>query len=206
MSEDKKGSKWAGFSPEIEKIIESFESAFFDIPFDNSAFQNVHFVVQQQMTPGRAYRAIGLRMSAKIRALQEAYFDRQSEEIDIAELGAKRDDPATSKFDRMRAELEIQRKLSHHSYADKLINDAIIELKTLEQELRKIPAYTREQFEAEERLHFQTRLSHQLQGLSGPAEAMIAMGQPVSNLGLIDRLQSNQEPKEIQSPLGENQK
>ena len=170
---------------EVNGIVKEFEKAFFDIPFDNSAFQNVHFVVQQQLTPGRAYRAIGLRMSAKIRALQEAFFNLQAEEIDLAELQEKRDNPETNKFDALRANLEIQRKLANRSYTDKLVNDAIVELKTLYTEFKKLPQYDREKFEAEEHTHFDIRLKNQMHGIAGASEALLAMSKPVSNPSLF---------------------
>jgi hypothetical protein len=177
MSYQEKSKILAAGIAAVESMIEDFQSRFYDIPFDNSAFQNVNFVVRQQLTPARAYRAIGLRMSAKIAALQEAFFNRKLEDVDIEELRAKIEDPDTGKWDKMRAEIEIQRKMASRPFADKLINDAIVELKTLQEELNSLPRYTREQFEAEEHEHFELRLRNQMNGITGAAESLIAMNQ-----------------------------
>lgn len=168
----------------IDNIVQDVEKAFYDIPFENSAFQNINFVVNQQLTPARAYRAIGLRISAKVRALKEAYFGRQIEDIDIAELEAKRDNPDTTKWDRMRAEVEIQKKLSNRNYTDKLINDAVCEINTLYAEMKKLPRYSRSEFEAEERSHFEIRLQNQLNGIQGAGESLLAMTHSVSESAL----------------------
>ena len=53
----------------IPDVLKELEEAFYDIPFENSDFQNKMFVVADQLTPARAYRAIGLRMFAKISQL-----------------------------------------------------------------------------------------------------------------------------------------
>lgn len=160
---------------EIEGIVSDIEEAFYDIPFENSAFQNVNFVVNQQLTPARAYRAIGLRLSAKLRALKEVYFSRQLEEIDLAELEEKRDNANTSKFDKQRTEIEIQKKLSNRNYTNKLINDAVVEVQTLYKEFKNLPRYSRSEFEQEEKQHFQIRLEQQLRGITGASEALLAM-------------------------------
>ncbi len=68
---------------EPNEIIKEIEDAFYDIPFENSAFQNEYFVLQGQYTPARAYRAIGLRMSSKLQAINELKYGRQLEEINI---------------------------------------------------------------------------------------------------------------------------
>lgn len=160
----------------IDDVLNELESRFFDIPFENSAMQDRAFVVAAQHTPARAYRSIGLRMSAKIRAIQELEFARKKDEIDIAELEAKITNKKISKFDRQRAALEIEKIISGRSYADKLLNDAIQSLNVLYAELKKYPHYTREQFEAEERLHFETRLISQVaNGGNGALESLQAM-------------------------------
>lgn len=158
----------------LPNIIEEIENRFYDIPFENSQFQNENFVINAQLTPARAYRAIGLRLMSKFHALNEAYFGRQLEDIEIAELEEKRDnDP--NKWERMKADVEIKKRLSNRSYTNKLINDAIEESNYLYNELKKFPEYTREQFELEEKQHFEQRLTRQIQGVQGASESLLNM-------------------------------
>ena len=160
---------------DIPNVLTELETAFYDIPFENSDFQNSMFVVAAQQTPGRAYRAIGLRMFAKIRAIKELGFGRRLEEIDIAEKQAKIDDPATPHFDKLRAQVEIDKAIDQRAWTDKLLNDALKELGCLYGEFKKLPTYDRAQFEEEERLHFQLKLERQAQGQTGALESLANM-------------------------------
>lgn len=158
-----------------EQILSDLEEAFFDVPFENSDFQNQAFLVAAQHTPGRAYRAIGLRMFAKLRAIDELRFSRMREDVDIEEKQAVIADPDASIYDKRRAQIDINERLSRRRWQDKLLNDAIRELDCLYAEFKKLPHYTREQFEAEERAHFERRLTQQLHHPSGAEESLLAM-------------------------------
>jgi hypothetical protein len=145
-----------------DDVLTEIKNAFYDIPFENSDFQNANFVLAAQITPARAYRAIGLRMSAKLRAIDELKYARMLEEVDMDERQAKIDDPSTSEFDRRRAVIESQKALSVRDYTDKLLNDAIHDLNFMYAEFKKYPTYTRAQFEMEEHQHFSESLSLQV--------------------------------------------
>lgn len=147
---------------DTEDLLASLEKKFFDIPFENSSFQNKNFVIQAQKTPARAYRAIGLKMFSKLNAIKELKFGRQLEDIDIEEHAYT---ISTSKdtFAVRRATVEIAKKLEGRGYTDKLLNDAIVELNFLLNELKKYPEYTRETFEAEEGTHFTAKLNSQIE-------------------------------------------
>lgn len=162
-------------STDIPSILTELETAFYDIPFENSDFQNSMFVVAAQQTPGRAFRAIGLRMFAKIRAIKELNFARRLEEIDLQEKQELVNNEQVSKFDRMRAQVEIDKMLDQREWTDKLLNDALKELGCLYTEFKKLPAITRDQFEQEERLHFQLKLERQAQGHVGALESLANM-------------------------------
>ena len=159
----------------IKTVIQEIEDAFYDIPFENSAFQTESFVIAAQITPERAYRSIGLRMNAKLRALNEAKFGRMKEDIDIDELKEKLSDLNLNKWDRMRFEIDIQQKLSNRRFTDKLINDALAELNVLYGHFKALPKFTREQFEQGERRHFEQRLQRQISGISGARESLVNM-------------------------------
>lgn len=151
-----------------DKLAE-LENAFFDIPFENSMYQNLAFVLAAAHTPARAYRSLGLKMISKIKAIEELKFARKLEAINIEEKQAilsgsllKSDGTQYSEFDKRRAEVEIERSQTANRHTDKLLNDAIIELNYLYEIFKEFPRYTREQFESEEELHFHLKLDTQI--------------------------------------------
>lgn len=161
---------------DIGKVLTDLEDAYFDIPFENSDFQNRAFVMAAQQTPARAYRAIGLRMFAKIRALKEYLIQQERNAIDIEEKEAKIADPDTSDFDRRRLRLDILQITEQKKWGEKLKNDALRELNCLHHEFLHFPKYSREQFELEEAKHFHAKLSRSLQA-NGPAESLLNMAE-----------------------------
>ena len=165
-----------------QDVIKEVEDAFFDIPFENSRFQTESFVIGGQITPERAYRAIGLRMHAKLRALNEAKFGRMKEQVDLDEIDYKLQNEQLSPFDRRREEIKKEEILSRRNWTDKLINDAISELNVLYKHFKALPKYTRDQFESGERLHFEQRLNRQVLGLEGAKESLINMNDDVRAL------------------------
>ena len=161
----------------VPSVEDELNMAFYDIPFENSDFQNTNFVVAGQITPERAYRAIGLRMSAKIRALKEAMYGREIEDIDIEEMREQLSAEETDKYEKRRLEVKINQKLDNRTYTDKLINDALRECNVLYAEFKKHPQYTRAQFEAGEQRHFTERLLRQVNNCVGAAESLTNMQQ-----------------------------
>lgn len=165
-----------------EDVIVELENAFYDIPFENSQFQTEAFVVAAQITPERAYRAIGLRMMSKLRALNEAKFARMKQQVDIDEIDHKLANENLDPFERRRQEIKRQEILSGNYWSDKLINDAVQELNVLYTHFKTLPKYTREQFEAAEKLHFEQKLNRQVLGLSGAKESLINMSDDIRAL------------------------
>lgn len=146
-----------------ENVLNEIEERFYSIPFDNSAYQNRVFVLAGQLTPARAYRAIGLRMFHKIRALREAKYDMQLQDIDVEENKYKINLGSTTIFDKQRLEIKNKKIIEARTYSEKLVQDAIKELDTLYAELQKYPRYDAESFENEEELHFQVSMERQLE-------------------------------------------
>ena len=167
---------------DIARIVSECEDAFADIPFGNSKFQIENFVINSQYTPERAYRAIGLAVSSRIRALKEAYFNLKKEEIDIDELEWKIVQKSTSEWDKRRFTIEIEEKNENKEYTKKLINDALHELSAHYEVFKKMPRYTREQFEDGERKHFEIRLSREAQGIIGAVDSLDCMGVDLESL------------------------
>lgn len=189
----------------VNDVIDELNQAFYDIPFENSQFQTENFVIGASITPARAYRAIGLRMSSKLNALREAKYSRLRMDIDIEELQEKVNDPNTNKFDKRRAELDIQEKLEGIPYTDKLINDAVTELNILYKHFKALPKFTRDEFEVEEKLHFEQRLQRQLMGGNGAQESLMNMSTDYNNiLGFEENFLLNGE-KDVYKQLAYNQ-
>jgi len=160
----------------IEEVLDAFE----DIPFGNSEFQTRAFVIAAQQTPARAYRAIGLEMHSKIEAMKEYLYHRELNKIDVEEKEAKIADPDTSEFDRRRLRLEIMRIQDGERYSNKLANDALESLNILYAEFKRLPRYSRAQFEAEERKHFEKKLVRQIKA-PGPLESLENMHTDLPN-------------------------
>lgn len=159
---------------DVQGVLEELETAFFEIPFENSDFQNKAFVLAAQQTPARAYRSLGLKMHSKVQAVKEHLFNQEKTKIDIEEKLWKIDHPDTNDFERRRLRLEILKIQNGQAWADKLLNDALHELTVLKTEFDKFPRYTREQFEAEEPQHFDMRLNRQLRA-NGAQESLFNM-------------------------------
>ena len=166
---------------QVDSILDEVNEAFFNIPFENSAYQTEKFVIAASITPERAYRSIGLRMSSKISALQEAKYRRLDNEIDLDEIDEKIELGKLDKFDIRREQVKRDKAAAEIKYADKLINDAIMELNVLYKHFKCLPKFTRAQFEAGEQRHFTERLSRQHQ-LSGDQQSLINMDEDIKAL------------------------
>jgi hypothetical protein len=158
-----------------EDVVKEIQDAFYDIPFENSAYQTENFVIAGQITPERAYRAIGLRMNKKLIAVQEAIIAKELEKVEEEELQSKIDSPDYSNFDKRRFELELKKKQIYKPFNDKLFNDALKELNVLYKHFKALPKYTREEFEAGEKRHFLEDLNRQALGLAGAKMSLINM-------------------------------
>jgi len=148
-------------SKKITDVLSELESAFFEIPFENSDYQNLAFVVGTQHTPGRAYRAIGLKMFSKIQAIKETLFSQQLAEVDAEEIMENLDNPNLTKFDKKRMNIQLAKIQTSSKWTEKLLNDSYHELEVLYGLLKQFPKYTREQFEQEEKGHFEAKLALQ---------------------------------------------
>lgn len=163
-------------------VIKEVQDAFYDIPFDNSAFQTENFVIASQITPERAYRAIGLSLNKKLIALQEALINEEKTKVELEELQEKIDSPDYNRFEKRRFELKIQTIKVNEPFGKKLINDAIVDLNVLYKHFKSLPRYTRQQFEAGEKRHFLESLNRQSLGVSGAKESLINMFDDVQAL------------------------
>jgi hypothetical protein len=163
-------------------VIREIEAAFFDIPFENSAFQTENFVLAGQITPERAYRAIGLRMHKKLIAVQESLIGQEKGKVEEEEMQEKLNSPDLNKYEKRIMELELQKRQIYKPFQQKLLNDAIAELNVLYKHFKALPKYTRAEFEAGEKRHFLEDLNRQALGLAGAKTSLINMVDDVQSL------------------------
>jgi hypothetical protein len=178
---------------DADKIIAELEKDFYDIPFGNTEFQTRAFVMAASITPERMYRAIGLQMLSILNNLKEIVFKKKMTEIDRQEKLEKLNDPAISKWDRARLELELDHEASVSKFGEKLFNDAVVELNVLYSEYVKLPKFTREQFESAEANYFEQSLERQSRGIDGAVGSLINMREDLPAIDeYLTQVQKNQ--------------
>jgi hypothetical protein len=188
-------------------VIKEVQDAFFDIPFENSDFQTENFLIAGQITPERAYRAIGLRMNKKLISVQEALIGKEMEKVEEEEIRAKLESPDYNQFEKRKFELELQKRQINKPFNDKLLNDAIKELNVLYKHFKALPKYTREQFEAGEKRHFLEDLNRQSLGLEGAKSSLINMFDDIASIEKFEndfKLISNNYDTQLLLELTEN--
>lgn len=167
----------------IRKIdLNELYKTFSEIPFGNSDFQDYYFVVNSQITPARAFRALCLRLRDRINALREAYYALKEEQIDLEEMEYKlsiEDNP----FEKRRLEVRIEKIKSKQLDTKKLVDDALHEVNFLLGLYYKLPHPTREEFELEEREHFEKKLRIQALAPDGNLQSLLAMGLMINEKG-----------------------
>lgn len=134
--------------------MEHYKELMSNVPFGNSIFQNK--VLRKQDTPEREYRNCLLQLRQKQNALTECRFRRQRIEIDIEEIESKLS-TCSNEFERRRLLIDKEEKQYQLDNEIKLIEDALIEVKTFESILKSLPKFTREEFERAEFKYWKNR-------------------------------------------------
>lgn len=167
---------------ELTNVLAEIQDAYYDIPFDNTAFQTENFVIAAQITPQRAYRSIGLQMLSKINALMQNQASEELQDIRVDEINWKLQNEDMTEFDRRRLQIELKTISSNRVWAKKLKNDSIQELNLLYKHFKSLPKYTRAQFESAEKEYFEQSLHRQVQQITGATESLINMSEDVKAL------------------------
>lgn len=157
------------FCDELKNMENLWYSKFKDIPFGNSLYQEINFVVGARLTPGRAYRQIGLRAQELLVNLRDAWYKYKLNSLHIKKLQQKiasTDD----ELDREIFSVKIDQKSGENLIQKKLIRDAIVSLQFMFSVLELFPEYSGEKFEAEEAVHFQINFDRQLNNIVGAIE------------------------------------
>ena len=156
----------------IDEILQSFD----DIPFGNSDFQIENFIINAGLTPERAFRSICLNLRTRLNDLSESYYNKMKLDVDLEELKEKIGDQKTNKFDKRRAEIELEQKIYQQNYTNKLIKDAIHEVEIYYKYWKMLPHPNREDFEKAEEKYFLQSMYRQIHGITGPIESLQNMG------------------------------
>ena len=167
---------------ELTNVLAEIQDAYYDIPFDNTAFQTENFVIAAQITPQRAYRSIGLQMLSKINALMQNQASDELQDIRVDEINWKLQNEEMTEFDRRRLQVELKTISSNRVWSKKLKNDSIQDLNLLYKHFKSLPKYTRSQFESAEKEYFEQSLHRQVQQITGATESLINMSEDVKAL------------------------
>ena len=191
-----------------QNIIEEVINASKEIPFGNSKYQNLNFMLADQITPARALRSCLLRLNDRINALRECYYSLRLEDIDIEEMQEKIESEETGKFEKRRLEIKIEQKKVNRISTEKMINDCKVEINTLYNAYKKLPKQDRNTFEEEEHEHFTLKLSRDLElgmqfgGQKGTATSLDNIG--ISSKEKLQELRNN--PGSLKSIINQNQR
>jgi hypothetical protein len=159
----------------IETILNEVDDAFYDIPFGNSAFQTKAFVVAAAITPERAYRTVGLQLMNNLQSIRNALISKKKLNILIEQKKEKLNDDKLDKFEKQLIDLELLTDYSSLKQMEKPLNDSFNEFKVLYSEYKKLPKFTREQFENAELNYFTQSLTRQAQQLDGSIQSIVNM-------------------------------
>ena len=199
----------------INEILDEVQKDSYEIPFGNSQYQTEKFVVNASLTSERAYRNILLRLKDRITAMKENSFnvrlldnkmEKYNHKISILEKHIKRIeseifnlnrnniDVNDKHFDLSGIKIEIERLqikmdkiMSSKEDTDKLANDALHEIEYLYNMYKKLPKYSREDFENAEEDYFKISLQDQARGMVGAQASLGNMGFSLDEQGrLID--------------------
>ena len=188
---------------EYSNIIDEINQASLEIPFGNSKYQNINFVLNAELTTGRKLRHCLLKLKDRIAALRECYYNVQLENIDIEEMTEQLE--TAEGYDKRRLTIKLEQKQANRIQLEKMVIDCQTEIKDLYNAYKQLPKITREDFEKEEEHHFELKfardikLTQQFGGLKSIMSSVDVMGR-----NSIERVQRHvQEPDNIRALLQE---
>lgn len=175
-----------------EDILKNIVESFYDIPFGNSKFQIEKFIISGNVTPERAYRAIGLELYDKLQTLLDEKYNRIRLSYEIEIRKAQIMDLEEGSYERMVQEIELTRIMQKIPFTEKLINDAIEECNVLYSWFKKFPKYTREEFENGEYNYYLEKAKRESIGITGPKESLFNILEDSSSIKeTIDKMRES---------------
>lgn len=154
------------------------------IPFGNSDKQNDYFVEYAQLTGARGYRAILLKLNARLNDVKEYQFVLEKLALDIEKWQQIKKSWLKSQRSKKLADIEMRHAESQLDYQKKLLKDAVFEINHLYKKLKYYREYTRDEFENEETAHFKLMMQRKMslpQGKEGVAESILNLEADHSN-------------------------
>jgi hypothetical protein len=168
----------------VEDIEKEILELVREIPFENSRAQE-RSLIDNSLVPEHAFKNIGLRLTKKLEVLKICGIHREQKENKIKLLNYQLEDlykkyPNEQKLrliHRERIELKIREIRAGFPFEDKLAEDVKAELSYLYTTIKKLPRYTREQFEEGDKLWLAMKLNSVSEGIGelstkGLAEAI----------------------------------
>ena len=130
-----------------------------EAPFGNSMFQITNFTAGQE-TPERRQRHCSLQLYQKEKALKECEFRRRRTKIDLEEILEELENNKHSytKFEILRKGVDVEEKEYQLNNDIKMIEDCLFEIRVYRNILKKLPMFTREEFEKSEYKYWEIRL------------------------------------------------
>ena len=127
-------------------------------PFGNYDYQNRQAIVNDELPPMRAYRHAALRITNRLLALTESYYQLRRADVEIRKL-ERRLTTETDDLEKEMIVIDIDQKRAQMPYTRKLVADAIREIESLYPVIEKLGKVKRDQFEIEEGQHFGKKLN-----------------------------------------------
>lgn len=183
----------------LSEVLQEIEKAYYDIPFSNTKFQIDNFIVNQSITPERAYRTIGLQLITLIHNLEDMTLAMERTKIDIEEKEESLSKTADGSFEHRRLQIDmiaLQRSVSRQ---EKNIHDTLSQIQIYHNYFDNMPKLTREQFEQAEEQYFAKNLHNQALGITGALESLISMGYTINKEGLLIKMPHNNLLEKTQS-------
>jgi hypothetical protein len=167
---------------EATNILNEIRQAFHDIPFGNTAFQTNMFVIAAQITPARAYRSIGLELMEIIRELKNLKKDEELNKLKLEVVKEQLLNDKLNIYEKRKLEYEAMELDDCVPDFEKRINDRLNTFAILYKHFKKLPKFTREQFEEQEKIYYEQSLQRQTLGIVGAKEAIVNMIEDKKNL------------------------
>lgn len=137
----------------FDELKKEYNDMFFDIPFENSQIQNIALVTAKEYSHARKYRALGLRMRAKMNAVSHLYFQKRREAVKVERL-KNIIETSDDKYEVELSKIDIEEIEASREDTKKLLNDALVEIETVMNAAKKLGSFDRISFEQQEAYHF----------------------------------------------------
>lgn len=185
-----------------ESVIDEIKKEMENVPFGNSQFQIEKLNIGSQFGDARKYRQCLLEINNKLMAAEENKFREKRCEVDIEEIKAKLE-TETDLFQKKRLKIDLEEKESGLRNVVKLKNDLLYEVSTYYSILKKLPKFTREEFEKSELSHWQNTFISQAKAQinqsgaiqEGLAMSMQQLGMEPTNEQVVLKINKNIQEK-----------